>query len=194
MKKCIAHTVLTTKLPLHPKRLWRYGQHTLHTLQNYLCIRIVYDDMYSTNCNRYNILFMSPEYLWRNVLHIPYSPQNYLCIQNVYDDMHNTYYTHDKITCASATSMTICTAQTVIATIFYSWVSASAKPGPRLWHLFRSFERPESSQRPEDVHLQEDVDDLFRVGYIVFPRCRLVFQRSQEAFKDALIFHRLVMF
>jgi hypothetical protein len=61
MKKCIAHTVLTTKLLVHPECLRRYGQHILHSLQNYLCICIAYDDMYSTNCNRYNILFMSPE-------------------------------------------------------------------------------------------------------------------------------------
>jgi hypothetical protein len=93
MKKYIAHTVFTTKLLVHPKHLRWYGQHILHSLQNYLCICNVSDDIYSTNRNRYNILFTSPECLWRNVLHIPYSPQNYLCIQNIYDDMDNITYT-----------------------------------------------------------------------------------------------------
>ena len=36
--------------------------------------------------------------------------------------LYCTYCTHHKITCASRTSTTICTARTVIATIFYSWV------------------------------------------------------------------------
>jgi hypothetical protein len=48
---------------MRPECLRQYGQHVLHSLQNYLCIRNVYDNMYSMHRNHYNILFMSPERL-----------------------------------------------------------------------------------------------------------------------------------
>ena len=65
MKKCIAHTVLTTKLLVHPERLRRYGH--------------VYDDMDNIT---YTVLttklFGRPERL-RRYVRVEYSLQNFIC-------------------------------------------------------------------------------------------------------------------
>ena len=102
------------------EHLRQHTARTVLTTEFYLYIQNIYDNLCSMYCTHHKSLFMSLEHLRRNVLHIPCSLQNYSCVQNVYDDMDNTYCTHYKITHASTTSMTTCTAHTVIATIFYS--------------------------------------------------------------------------